>query len=76
MDKIDKWIERIRGLRKWSIMLLLMVVGVSLRVNDLLTGVEFVSLLKDVAVGFMASNAIEHARYFLSNKKDKDVDEG
>lgn len=74
MDIIDRWIERIRGLRKWSIMLILIIISTTLRVNGLLTGIEMVSLLKDIGVAFMASNAIEHARYFLSSKKEEDKD--
>lgn len=68
MNKIDKWIERIRGLRKWTVIVALIGVGVVLRVQGYINGVEFVSLLKDVSVAFMASNAIEHARYFLRSK--------
>lgn len=73
MSKIDKWIERIRGLRKWSIMVLIIAIGITFRVLDYVNGVEFVSLLKGIGVAFMASNAIEHAHYFFSGKeKDKD----
>lgn len=72
MNVIDKWIERIRGLRKWSIMVILIVISIALRVSGLLSGVEMVSLLKDTTIAFMASNAIEHARYFMSEKKEKE----
>lgn len=74
MSTINEWIERIRGLRKWSIMVILIGISVTLRVAGMLSGLEMVTLLKDVAVAFMASNAIEHARYFLSEKKDKGDD--
>ena len=69
MNMIDKWIERIRGLRKWSIMMIIIGIGILFRVYGLLNGVEFVSLIKGIGVAFMASNAIEHARYFISSKK-------
>lgn len=68
MNKIDKWIERIRGIRKWSVMIALIIVGIVFRVLGLLNGVEFVALLKDASIAFMASNAIEYARYFASDK--------
>ena len=74
MDIINKWIERIRGLRKWSIMILIILISTTLRIIGMLTGLEMVSLIKDVAVAFMASNAIEHARYFLSDKEKKKDD--
>lgn len=74
MNIIDKWIERIRGLRKWSIMMALIAVGVVFRVHGYINGVEFVSLLKDVSIAFMASNAIEYARYFLGPKNKEGED--
>lgn len=67
---MDKWIERIKGLRKWSIMVLVITIGVVFRVLELLNGIEFVALIKGVAVAFMASNAIEHAKSFFSKKKE------
>jgi hypothetical protein len=71
MNMIDKWIERIRGLRKWSIMVVIILIGIVFRVMGYVNGVEFVSLLKGIGVAFMASNAIEHARYFFK-KEDKE----
>lgn len=73
MSKIDIWIERIRGLRKWSIMMIIILIGIYFRIEDYINGVEFVSLLKGIGVAFMASNAIEHARSFFS-KEDKSKD--
>jgi hypothetical protein len=75
MNIIDKWIERIRGLRKWSIMVIIIIIGIVFRVLDYVNGVEFVSLLKGIGVAFMASNAIEHAHYFLSGKSKKEEGE-
>jgi hypothetical protein len=71
---MDKILHVIRGLRKWSIMLLIVVVGVIFRTNDLLNGLEFVSLIKGVAIAFMSSNAVEHVKDIITNKKDMSND--
>jgi hypothetical protein len=67
---MEKILRIIRGLRKWSIMLLIIIVGIIFRVNDLLNGVEFVALIKGVAIAFMSSNAIEHAKDMIIKKKE------
>ena len=67
---MDKWIQRIKGLRKWSIMMIVIIVGIIFRVTALISGLEFVGLIKGVAVAFMASNAIEHVREALVKKKE------
>ncbi len=50
----------LNGFRKFTIMAALIIVGIIFRVVGLLTGAEFVSLLSDVAVAYMAFNGIEH----------------
>ena len=74
MDIIDRWVERIRGLRKWSVMVIVIAVAVVFRVMNYVNGVEFVDLIKGIAVAFMASNAIEHVKYFFKGKKKEDED--
>lgn len=74
MKKIDQWVERIRGLRKWSIMMIIVSTGIAFRLAGYISGVEFVDLLKGIGVAFMASNAIEHVKYFISKKEDKGED--
>lgn len=71
---MDKWISRIRGIRKWSVMVIIIVIGVGFRICDLLTGVEFVALIKGVAVAFMASNAIERAKDAIVSRFGKKED--
>lgn len=71
---MNKILHVIRGLRKWSIMLLIVIVGVIFRTNDLLNGLEFVSLIKGVAIAFMSSNAVEHVKDIITGKKDMSND--
>ena len=56
-------------------MVIIIIIGIVFRVLDYVNGVEFVSLLKGIGVAFMASNAIEHAHYFLSGKSKKEEGE-
>lgn len=70
MSLLNKIVSTIKGLRKWSIMFLLVVIGVVFRVNDLLTGVEFVALLKGTAIAFFSSNAVEHVKTVFEKKKE------
>lgn len=67
---LDKWLERIKGLRKWTVMMVIIIVGIIFRVTSLITGLEFVGLIKGVAVAFMASNAVEHVKGIVDNKKE------
>lgn len=71
MSFLNNLINTIRGLRKWSIMFILIVVSIVFRMNGLLTGLEFVALLKTSVVAFFASNSIEHVRSIFF-KKDED----
>ena len=75
MSLFKKIISTIHGLRKWSIMFLLVVIGVTFRVTDLLSGVEFVALLKGTAIAFFSSNAVEHVKSAIISKKKEDMSE-
>lgn len=70
MSLLKKIISTIQGLRKWSIMFLLVAIGVTFRVTDLLSGVEFVALLKGTAIAFFSSNAVEHIKSAVVAKKE------
>lgn len=70
MSLFKKVLSTIKGLRKWSIMFLLLLVGIVFRMTDLLTGVEFVSLLKGTAIAFFSSNAVEHVKSAVASKKE------
>ena len=50
----------LNGFRKFSIMLLLIVVGIMFRTFDLINGSELVNLLQATAVAFFATNIGEH----------------
>ena len=75
MSLFKKILSTIQGLRKWSIMFLLVVIGVTFRITDLLTGVEFVALLKGTAIAFFSSNAVEHIKSAVVAKKKEDMSE-
>ena len=68
MSFLSKVVDTIKGLRKWSIMFLLVVIAIVFRITDLLSGAEFVTLLKGTAIAFFSSNAIEHVKTVF--KKD------
>lgn len=70
MSLLNKIIGTIKGLRKWSIMFILIVISIIFRVNGLLTGIEFVALLKGTAIAFFSSNAIEHIKTAVISKKE------
>ena len=70
MSFLKKVINTIKGLRKWSIMFLLVVVAITFRITELLTGVEFVALLKGTAIAFFSSNAVEHIKSAIVAKKE------
>jgi|TARA_R110000851_G_scaffold293070_6_gene447642 hypothetical protein len=57
IDKIKEWLV---GFRKVTVMLLLIGIGVSFRLADLINGAEFVELLKVTGAAFFASNVGEH----------------
>lgn len=64
----------IKGLRKWSIMMIIIIIGVHFLTTGLLTGVEFVALIKGVAIAFMSSNAVEHVKDVFTKKDGKKED--
>lgn len=67
---MDKLISIIKGLRKWSIMMIIIIIGVIFLAKGILTGVEFVALIKGVGVAFMASNAVERTIEGVVKKKE------
>lgn len=67
---MKKLIGIIKGLRKWSIMIIIIIIGVTFLINGMLNGVEFVALIKGIGVAFMASNAIERTIEAIKGKKE------
>jgi hypothetical protein len=48
------------GFRKWSIMALILTVGITFCAIGLVSGQEFVDLIRYTAVAFFATNVAEH----------------
>ena len=59
-NRFKQFIGLLNGYRKYSVMILFIVIGVVFRVTDLINGAEFVDLLKGTGIAFMAFNGIEH----------------
>jgi ABC-type bacteriocin/lantibiotic exporter with double-glycine peptidase domain len=51
-------------------MMIIIIIGVLFLSSGLLTGVEFVALVKGVGVAFMASNAVERTIEGVVKKKE------
>lgn len=60
MSLFTDFIQFINGFRKWSIMMILIIIGVSFRITGYLTGTEMVDLLRFTGVAFMSANSVEH----------------
>lgn len=67
---MDKFITAIRGLRKWSILVITLLVTSILLTFQLLTGAQFIELNKAIIIGFMASNAVDFAKKHIMSKED------
>lgn len=61
---MPKWLNNViqflNGFRKFSVMVLLMLIGVGFRISGHISGQEFVELLRYTVVAFMGTNALEH----------------
>lgn len=49
------------GYRKFIVMLILLTIGITFRIENLIDGAQMVDLLKEVAIVFVGGNAAEHA---------------
>jgi hypothetical protein len=49
-----------KGSRKFTVIIVLLVISTIFRCFDLLTSADFASLMSAVGVAFMGSNAVEH----------------
>jgi hypothetical protein len=59
-QKIAEWINIIFGFRKFMAWLALFLVGIIFRLKGLVSGAEFVDLIKGTFLGFVAANGVEH----------------
>ncbi len=57
---IDKIKAAMTGFRKFSVMLILIGIGVGFRLSDHINGAEMTELLKVTGAAFFASNLVEH----------------
>jgi len=53
-------LQFINGFRKWTVMILLILLASVFRIFDYISGKEMVDLLRYVGVAFMATNGLEH----------------
>jgi hypothetical protein len=58
--KLVDFIALLSGFRKFTIMMLLIVVGIMFRIVGYVDGAEFVDLLKGTAIAFFTANVGEH----------------
>lgn len=59
------------GLRKYSIMVIIIIVAVVFRLSDHISGDNLTELLKTVGAAFMASNMVEHVITAVKEKFKK-----
>lgn len=59
-QKIAELINILFGMRKFIIMLMLYLVGISFRLTNLLSGAEMVDLFKATTIAFFGANGVEH----------------
>lgn len=59
-QKLAEFLNVFFGLRKTIVMFTLIVIGILFRLYGLLSGAEFVDLLKSTTLGFFSANMIEH----------------
>jgi hypothetical protein len=64
------------GLRKWSVVGVVILVGTSFRVANLISGAEFVQLVSTVVVAFVGGNATEHFCGAFARNRPDNPDEG
>lgn len=64
MANLVGWITHvinfINGFRKFTIMLLLIIIAVAFRLSDHISGEELVNLLQGTAIAFFSANGVEH----------------
>ena len=68
---LDKIKNALMGYRKFSVMLVIIVIAVSFRLSDLIDGNGLVELLKVTGAAFFASNVGEHIVNVIKQKMEK-----
>ncbi len=57
--KVQEIVSVLLGLRKFIVMMALILIGIIFRIKGFLDGGQMVDLLKSTAIAFMASNSVE-----------------
>lgn len=74
-QKMADFLNALLGLRKFIAFLLVFGIAIGFRCIGFVNGSEFVDLLKNVTLGFFASNGLEHfttmAKDFIASKADQ-----
>ena len=65
--KVQEIVGVLLGLRKFIVMLTLILIGIIFRTKGLISGDNLVDLLKGTAIAFMASNSVEHIKTAITN---------
>jgi hypothetical protein len=65
---LDKIKAALTGFRKFSVMLILISIGVSFRLTNLINGSEMVELLKVTGAAFFAANLVEHVTAVIKER--------
>lgn len=60
MSFMKKAIGLLNGFRKFTIMMLVIITGITFRITDLINGAELVDLFKGTVIAFFSFNGIEH----------------
>lgn len=59
-EKAKHILNFLNGFRKFTVMIILIIIGVTFLLTGHLTGAEMVDLLRYTAVAFMTANGVEH----------------
>lgn len=57
-DIAGQWLSLLDGFGKESFVLILLVTGIVFRRQDLINGAQFVDLLKNLGIAYLASHAV------------------
>jgi len=68
MSCLKRTIDFINGFRKWTVMILVLLVAVVFRIVDYVDGAQFVDLLKGTVIAFFTANVGEHVVNVIKEK--------
>ena len=58
-EKLAEFLITLQGFRKFLLSLLIIIVSIVFRTKNLLSGLEFVDLVKAIGLGFLGTNSLE-----------------